>query len=787
MIRKMNECREKNFYKVNTGFLLVILLFGILSCQHQRTDNELNIIPKPAYIQKNKGAFQLSKTNTNIFFGDSLCAGSAYLLKEKLCLGFTDDIPGNKHDIIILDIDSSTTEKPEGYELNISDKQIRITGYDTAGVFYGCQTLLQIIPLKYMLDEIDNCKIPHCKIYDYPQFSWRGMHLDVSRHFFPVDSIKKFIDYLSMYKLNTFHWHLTDDQGWRIEIKKYPKLTLQGAWREDRTHLPWRYDIYPVKEGKPKYGGYYSQEEIIEVVDYAREKNINIVPEIDIPGHSWAALYAYPELSCSGQPFFKPPDAPFAFTDPFCAGNEQTYLFLEDVFQEIIELFPSEYIHIGGDEAKKDPWKKCPKCQALMKRKNLADVHHLQSYFIQRIGNFIQSHGRKYIGWDDILKGGLPEGAAIMSWRGEKNGIQAAKAHRNVVIVPSHSLYFNNYQFDPKAEGQAQGHVSTLKKVYEYNPVPDDLKDEEVNYILGVQGCLWTEYVKTWEQVQDRIFPRLLALSEISWTANTEKDFNNFKKRLQRHYHILTLNHINYFIPPPTGLNEKEGFLKGENVVIKLDNPTGTGRIVYTLDGTSPNSNSPAFKDSITITEPSILKAAIFLPDGKKGLVQTTNIQSLETIEPAGLDENNLSPGINYQYLEGSILSLKAIDDLELISRGSIDSIHLDIENRAKDGFGLIFEGFIHIDEKDIYTFATRSDDGSRLYINDLLVVDNDGIHSPIIARDGIVALKEGYYPIKIMFFERNGEEELSVSLKDSKGKRLEVNDMISIRKRKTD
>jgi len=366
------------------------------------------------------------------------------------------------------------------------------------------------------------------------------MHLDVCRHFFSVDEVKQYIDLLALYKFNSFHWHLTDDQGWRIEIKQYPKLTEVGGWRNGTMvgrYSDQQYDSI-------RYGGYYTQEEIREVVDYAAKRHINIVPEIEMPGHATAALAAYPEFSCTGGPF-EVAQGWGVFPDIFCP-TEETFTFLENILDEVMALFPSSVIHIGGDEAPKDRWKECAHCQALMQREGLASEEELQSYFVQRIEKYVNSKGRTIIGWDEILEGGLAPNAMVMSWRGTEGGIAAAKDKHQVVMSPNNDCYFDHYQGDPANEPLAIGGMTTLEDVYNYEPVPPGLSKEESAFIIGAQANVWTEYILNFEHVEYMAVPRMIALSEVLWSTNRKSNFDDFKLRLARNLQLLDRQHVNY-------------------------------------------------------------------------------------------------------------------------------------------------------------------------------------------------------------------------------------------------
>jgi hexosaminidase len=772
----------------------VPLALLLLLCACNGTEKPMNpahysvqVIPMPRSVKVSDGICTIDASTVICCPGEAPPAGLAssvevlnqaigHLLSEPLRVSTAGGPAGpGRGSAIILSLEGPV-QNDEGYRLGIGPDQVLISAGTPAGIYYAVRTFIQLLPLKGD-KKWRRISLPCLEIEDYPEFRWRGMHLDVSRHFFPADSIKRFIDALAMYKMNVFHWHLTDDQGWRIEIKKYPKLTEIGAWREDTREREWSYDQFPVREGKPVYGGFYTQEEIREIVSYAAERFITIVPEIDVPGHSWAALYAYPQLSCSGMPYFHSPSDPFSFTDPFCAGNPETYRLLEDVFSEVIGLFPSQYIHLGGDEAKKSPWEGCDKCRKLMDAEGLDGVEQLQSYFISRIGGFINSKGRSYIGWDEILEGGLPAQAAVMSWRGEEGGIAAAQRGNPVVMVPSRTLYFNSCQSDPALEGEPGGHVSSLEDVYGYDPVTGELSEAESAAILGVQGCLWTEHVQTWYQVEDHLFPRLLALSEIAWNPAGDRSFSEFRGRVVNHFRRLDAAGIHYFIPAPTGLEEHNAYLAGTPVTIRLENPLGSGRIVYTTDGSDPGKDSPEPGSGLTVHDDCVVRSAIVLPGGKMGLIRTSYIEFLEPVAPRPVDESALVKGIRYRYMEGAITTLDDLDRMEQVKEGVTGAIRI-IPERSEDNFGLEFSGYLKIDSLDIYTFGTISDDGSRLFIGERLLVDNDGIHGPQLVR-GQIGLSPGFHPVRVQFFEGSYGEELTVTLHGRRTGQLDLTRML--------
>jgi hexosaminidase len=518
--------------KTTSTFLLFLLISLSFS------QNNIAFIPKPQNTLVGKGSFYI---NTKTYIQADENSFEANYLKEAiqiqtgLHLKITSKKNSKKIHLVLLEPKIANFNK-EQYEIVVSDSEIVISALTNQGLFYGIQTLLQMVPF----EKKNEIAIPWIKISDAPKYAWRGMHLDVCRHYFPITFIKKYIDYLAHYKMNTFHWHLTEDQGWRIEIKKYPKLTEVGAWRNGS--MVGRYDDQKIDD--IKYGGFYTQEEIKEVVAYASQRHITIVPEIEMPGHSLAALAAYPELSCTDGPF-EVGKKWGVFDDVYCP-KEETFTFLENVLSEVLALFPSEYIHIGGDECPKTRWKSCAHCQKIIKEKGLKDEHELQSYFIQRIEKFVNSKGRKIIGWDEILEGGLAPNAAVMSWRGTEGGIAAAKQKHYVVMTPGSHCYFDHYQGKPENEPLAIGGFTSLEKVYNFNPMPKELILEEQKYILGAQANVWTEYILTPEQVEYMIMPRMSALAEVLWGTANPENFIDFKTRLQAQEIWLKNNNINY-------------------------------------------------------------------------------------------------------------------------------------------------------------------------------------------------------------------------------------------------
>ena len=513
-----------------------------------------SLIPRPAQISQGAGSFQITADTCILFDNDALAdAGVPAFLREALspATGFSGIriekvTPGGspqKNSILLCLTESDAGLGPEGYELDVTAGGIVISAASPAGAFYGIQTLRQLLPPGiFSHTPVHNVAwvVPAVSVKDKPRFAWRGLMLDVSRHIFTADEVKRWIDLLALHKMNTFHWHLTDDQGWRIEIKKYPKLTQVGAWRSES---PMKGDR---KRGDgTRYGGFFTQDQVRDIVAYARQRFITVVPEIEMPGHALAALTGYPEYSCTGGPFavrtrwgVEP--------DVYCAGNDATFAFLEDILSEVIELFPGKFVHIGGDECPKDRWEKCPKCQARIREGGMKDVHELQSYFVQRIEKFLNAKGRRLIGWDEILEGGLAPNAAVMSWRGEKGGIAAAQAGHDVVMTPNSHAYLDYYQSKNPGEPEAIGGFVPLDKVYSYEPVAAAIPGDKRHHVFGFQGNLWTEYIYDFPKAEYMAYPRGAAIAETAWSPAEGKDFADFKKRLTVHLKRLDAMKVNY-------------------------------------------------------------------------------------------------------------------------------------------------------------------------------------------------------------------------------------------------
>lgn len=592
---------------LKNGFLLLILIcqFGFSQLQ------QLPIIPKPKIFKVEEGVFVLS--NQTVIQAPKESFEADFLQKAILQrTGIELKIEANPKTASIINLSlivpSNSDFNKELHTVSINENYIQIQAASNQGLFYGIQSLIQLLPFETKSE----IKLTTTEIVDQPKFKWRGLHLDVCRHFFSKEFVKKYIDYLAMYKMNTFHWHLTDDQGWRIEIKKYPKLTEVGAWRNGSMVGHYNENTYDDE----RHGGFYTQEDIKEIIAYAQQRHITIVPEIEMPGHALAALASYPEYSCTGGPF-EVSKQWGVLDDVFCP-KEETVTFLENILSEVIPLFPSEYIHIGGDECPKTRWKNCSNCQNLIKSKGLKDEHELQSYFIQRIERFVNSKGKKIIGWDEILEGGLAPNAAVMSWRGTEGGIEAAKQKHYVVMTPGSHCYFDHYQGDPKNEPLAIGGYTNLEKVYSFNPIPEVLTNEESQYILGAQGNLWTEYIADEKKVEYMIFPRMMALAEVLWGTSNATDFTGFQQRVIGQFQTLDKLGINYskaIFEVTSTVNPSKS---GNGIEFQLKSANNNNGIRYTIDGTDPKATSLSYTNPISITQNTTVKAAFFEEQNQK-------------------------------------------------------------------------------------------------------------------------------------------------------------------------
>ncbi|MCL6296173.1 glycoside hydrolase family 20 protein [Jejuia spongiicola] len=609
--------------------LIIVLSLLIFSCSNKEakvfTETDIQIIPKPERLKLGEGHFEFNK-NTVFFTTDVSQSAAAQILIDKFKtvqgwdLKTVETLPKSNY----IQFKTSEDIKKEGYKLLAENNIITIEANNFNGFLYGIETLRQLLPVEIesqvKVESID-WVIPNIDIVDAPRFKWRGLMLDVSRHFFQKEYIKKTIDRLAYHKMNTLHLHLVDDQGWRIEIKEYPKLTQIGAYRVDQEDKPWDGRYTPSLDEKATYGGFYTQDDIKEIVAYAESRGVNVVPEIEMPAHVTSAVASYPELSCLGKPVSVPSGGLWPITDIYCAGKESTFEFLENVLNEVLELFPSKYIHVGGDEATKTNWKACAHCKKRMKDENLNSPEELQSYFIKRMERFISSKGRVLIGWDEILEGGLAPGATVMSWRGVKGGLEASEQGHDVVMTPGTHCYFDHYQGPMNTEPLAWGGNTPVSKVYEFDPIVDSMSDEQAQHVLGGQANLWSEYVPTESHSEYMIYPRIAALSETLWSPKKDRDWLDFSYRMESLFKSYKYQNINYAKSAYTISSDAKVNDATNTINVSLKNEFPVSDIRYVLNGASLDSTAIAYSKPIEIKATTTIKASLYKDNKPVGKV----------------------------------------------------------------------------------------------------------------------------------------------------------------------
>ena len=687
-------------------FLFLIFCYSFGNAQTASNNN--SIIPAPNFYKATGDSIFLNG-QIKVVFEKNKFSAKELKTAQIFEAAINKNVSSKKSNIEVLFVTQNppSSLKKEAYKINISTKKITFTGSEE-GLFYAVQSLLQLFPNQLKNQKI---KLPCVTIEDEPRYSYRGLHLDVCRHFFPVDVIKDFIAQMSRYKLNNFHWHLTDDQGWRIEIKKYPKLTEVGSKRA-QTLVGNKFERSPYFfDGNP-YEGFYTQEEIKDVVKFAEEHYVNIIPEIEMPGHATAAVTAYPNLSCFPDRKYKVVEYWGVFEYIFCAGKEETFTFLEDVLTEVMALFPSKYIHIGGDECPKTRWKECPNCQKRIKDLGLKNEHELQSYLTTRIEKFLNTNGRQILGWDEMLEGGLTPNAAVMSWRGEAGGIAAARQKHNVIMNPEQVLYLDYNQGYSPNEPLTIGRLTTVEKIYNYNPTPvDSLTIEEQKYIMGVQSNLWSEYLTSPAKLNYMLYPRMFALAEIAWTEPQNKNYNNFVlERIPHHLEKLDAQKRLYKVPSPFGANETA--LIASKYVLDLKPTIKNGQIFYTIDGYNPDETAALYTKPVTINIPKgeyrIIKIVQINSGGRRSsinkiVVRNPDLKSALAIKPT-------KKGLKFDYFTATLF--QQTQDLELakpinsgIFEGAISSDKW--KTKTERYIGLKFDGYIYIPETSNYTLST--------------------------------------------------------------------------------
>lgn len=705
------------------------------------------IIPKPVSLTMGEGAGFVVTSTTQIrderrtfasrFLQDLMNKGGHVRLRYAKSLR----LPGIAFE--------QTSDLPEeGYRLDVDSTGIRIQYRSDAGALYAVETLRQLLPAGIDSPKGTNAPlvIPSLRIEDSPRFPWRGMHLDVSRHFFPVSFIKRYLDYIAMMKMNIFHWHLVDDGGWRIQIDKYPRLTSVGAWRYGVTD-GWDQGSlsFDPATKQPKYGGFYTKAQVRDVVKYAADRGITVVPEIEMPGHSLPVFAAYPELGCLNQPASNTPGQPS--TNVYCAGNEKSYLFIEDVLTEVMDLFPSKWIHIGGDEVWKGYWQRCPRCQARMKEEGLKNEEELQSYFVQRIDRFLTAHGRRMVGWDEILEGGLAKGATVMSWRGIDGGIAAAKSGHDVVMSPTSHAYFD-YSYD---------NIST-DHVLDFDPVPAALSADEAKYVLGGQANVWTEWIPTIARCETMIWPRMAAMAEVLWSPAGPRDHLDFANRVAALLARLDAMGTSYYLGAPRVPAGVMIYTESCQVAATpIPGMPGTLRYAYGADPIT--AKSKPYSGPITITGgDQIVHFAYVTEGGRVGDVATVTAKLAQKVE---LDAP--VAGWRYATYAGQWKKTPDFTTLTPVKSGVTASVGIG-ERPSDNGFALRFEGYLHIEQEGMYRFSLSSDDGSWLDVGGARVIDADGLHAAS-AKSGQAWLPAGWVRIEVGYFQSGGGLSLNLTM----------------------
>ncbi len=711
----------------------------------------INIIPTPQSLVQHDGFFRLG-SNTAIAAASPEAKTVAEFFAAKMRTATGLNIQVAEKGNIQLSVDPSLdVANDEGYTLDVTKDGAVVVAKTAQGLFYCMQSFLQLLPAEIESPSKVNgiaWQAPAVSIKDAPRFGYRGIMLDPCRHFMPVENVKKYLDVLSLFKMNRMHWHLTDDQGWRIEIKKYPKLTEIASKRIDG-------------EGT-EHSGYYTQEEIKEIVKYAADRFITVVPELELPGHEMAAIAAYPNLSCKGEQ--GTPRVIWGVEDiVMCPGKEDMFTFLQDVIDEMVPLFPSEYFHIGGDECPKISWKNCPLCQKRIKEEGLkADSKHsaeerLQSYVIQRMEKYLATKGKKIIGWDEILEGGLAPSATVMSWRGEDGGIAAALMDHTVIMTPGgNGMYLDAYQGDSKIEPVTIGGYTLLEKTYSYDPIPDTLVAMgKSNYILGVQGNTWSEYMYDEAKRDYMVFPRILAVAEIGWTNLDSKDYKDFERRIENAYVRLDGHAINYHIPQPEQPNGSCNFVAFTDKASLEFKTTRPIKMVYTLDGSEPTPASTAYTAPIEITETTTLKIASVLPSGKMSPIRTIQVEK-QSLAPAK-EVAKTTPGLNMEVTDGMYLNVKELEAAQKETKKSVIKDLKEIRSvvktsesmRGVNQYAAVATGYVNIPEDGVYFISS---DLEEVWIDGKLLVNNGGEVKRFSRHDSSVALAKGLHEIKAVF-----------------------------------
>ena len=730
---------------------------------------DASILPIPVSLKQDTTCFILPKSTT-IGINDPQLKPAAEYLASILspATGYNFKVSEGQGNI---NLGIGAIEGAEdAYTLVSNPKSVNITGNTYRGVIAGIQSLRQLFPAEIEANKkVSGMSwgIPSVQIQDAPRFGWRGLMLDVSRHFYSKEEVMEFLDLMALYKLNKFHWHLTDDQGWRLEIKKYPLLTEKGAWRKFNNHdrdcmkyaaeqdnpdyeIPT--DKIQIVEGDTLYGGFYTQEDVKEVIAYAQVRGIDIIPELDMPGHMLAAVSNYDGVSC-----FEETGWGSTFSSPVCPGKDSALEFCKNVYTELIELFPYEYVHIGGDEVEKTNWKKCPDCQARMKEHGLKTEEELQAWFIHEMEHFFNSKGKKMIGWDEIIEGGLSETATVMWWRSwAKLAPSQTTGQGNDLIFTPNAPFYLDYAQDKKS----------VLNIYNYEPMKEVPDADKQHLVKGVQGNIWCEWIPSRERMHYMAAPRMLAIAELGWSANDRKDWADFQVRMADQFGRLNVMDVQYRIPDLEGFMKNNVFIGEKKVEITCLDPSAS--IHYTTDGSIPTLESPKYDGNLVLTETTDLTLRVFRPTGKRSDIVKTHFEKAEYSPATTAAPSN--PGLKATWYDFKGKTCAEIAAAPVKKTYRVEDVTIP---RGVKSFiiGLTYKGYINIPEDGIYSFYLSSDDGSMLYIDGKQVIDNDGLHAPGEVT-GQAALKQGYHPIEVQYFDHGGG---SINLKvcDNNGKEM--------------
>ncbi|WP_299782400.1 family 20 glycosylhydrolase [uncultured Formosa sp.] len=735
--------------KYITLLLLTLLLVSCGQPNPSFKQEDVSILPKPSSLKLNEGSFKIESNTAIILQDESQQKAADYLTGIfSKAAGYNLELQNTLAENAIV-FETVEGLKKGGYQLDVNPTSITIKASEESGFFNAVQTIRQLLPTA-----IENTNkvatdwfVPSVNIEDEPRFEWRGMHMDFSRHFFNINEVKDFLDNMALYKLNTYHMHLTDDQGWRVEIKKYPLLTEKGAWRTPNNQDTICMDravenkLYTIDEsnfkeinGERKYGGFFTQDQIKEIVAYADARCITVIPEIDMPGHFKSAIDNYPFLSCNGESGWDT-----VFTYPTCLGKETTYEFMKNVLAEVVELFPAEYVHIGGDEVNIASWEVCPHCQKAIKDNNLKDEHELQSFFNRDIEKFLQSKGKKFMGWDEIVTGGLSKSANVMWWRNwAPNAPKIAAKNGNGVVVTTTAAYY----FDYLNEG------NPIENVYNYEPIPADFTAEEEANVLGIQGNLWTEHIPSYKRLQYQAFPRMLVVAENAWAPKDNKDLEVFNATVEKQYDRLDALGVYYYVPAVKGLDKEIAFVDETTVNLNLAYDLKGTDIYYTLDGTVPTKASLKYEAPFVVNDTVEIKARSYRGDIYNDL-KSTKVVRRKYVEAVDADVVT-KKGLKQYIVKGKFKTVADVKLPKSTNFTKVDSIALgNLKDEKK--FSVIYKGYFKAEQDGIYEFETRSDGGDILKIGENIVVDNSGWHGPR-KRYGKVALKQGLHPIIITY-----------------------------------